>query len=65
MLIKFKKSFVHHNKTIQQGTEHMFFQPVALRAMRQIDLPDFNLTSFINEQLSKILPDMDLGMFNI
>ncbi len=40
--------------------------PIVLAALaKQIDLPDFNVTSFINEQLSKILPDMDLGMFNI
>jgi len=35
--------------------------PIVLAALaKQIDLPDFNVTSFINEQLSKILPDMDL-----
>ena len=40
--------------------------PIVLAALaKQIDLPDFNVTSFIDEQLSKILPDMDLGMFNI
>ena len=39
--------------------------PIVLAALaKQIDLPDFNVTSFIDDQLSKILPDIDLGKFS-
>jgi hypothetical protein len=35
--------------------------PIVLAALaKQIDLPDFNVTSFIDEQLSKILPDLGI-----
>ncbi len=35
--------------------------PIVLAALaKQIDLPDFDITSFIDDQLSKILPDIDL-----
>jgi len=35
--------------------------PIVLAALaKQVDLPDFNVTSFIDEQLSKILPDLDI-----
>ena len=35
--------------------------PIVLAALaKQVDLPDFDVTSFIDEQLSKILPDMDI-----
>ncbi len=35
--------------------------PIVLAALaKQIDLPDFEITSFIDDQLSKILPDIDL-----
>ena len=39
--------------------------PIVLAALaKQIDLPDFNVTSFIDDQFSKILPDIDLGKFS-
>ena len=35
--------------------------PIVLAALaKQVDLPDFNVTSFLNEQLSKVLPDLDI-----
>ena len=35
--------------------------PIVLAALaKQVDLPDFNVTSFIDEQLSKILPDLGI-----
>ena len=35
--------------------------PIVLAALaKQIDLPDFNVTSFIDEQLAKVLPDLDI-----
>ena len=35
--------------------------PIVLAALaKQIDLPDFNVTSFIDEQLSKVLPDLGI-----
>ena len=35
--------------------------PIVLAALaKQINLPDFNVTSFIDEQLSKILPDLGI-----
>ena len=35
--------------------------PIVLAALaKQIDLPDFNITSFIDEQLSKVLPDLGI-----
>ena len=35
--------------------------PIVLAALaKQVDLPDFNVTSFIDEQLSKILPNLDI-----
>ncbi len=40
--------------------------PIVLAALaKQIDLPDFNVTSFIDDQLAKILPDIDLGKFSL
>ena len=35
--------------------------PIVLAALaKQVDLPDFDVTSFIDEQLSKILPDLGI-----
>ena len=35
--------------------------PIVLAALaKQVYLPDFNVTSFLNEQLSKVLPDLDI-----
>ena len=35
--------------------------PIVLAALaKQIDLPDFNITTFIDEQLSKVLPDLGI-----
>ncbi len=35
--------------------------PIVLAALaKQVDLPDFNVTSFIDDQLSKILPDLGI-----